>query len=85
MANKTIKKKKVKKKAKARAKARWSGGTLVEFVDFHGSQRAAALVIGFREETLNRILNGHETPRGMTVQRLKQLRIDPTEGLTKKG
>jgi len=54
---------------------RWTGGTLGEFVEYHGTQKAAAAVIGVYPETLNRWINKHEKPRGMTLDRLKQLHI----------
>ena len=60
-------------------KQRWTSGTLEEFVDYHGTQKAAAAIIGVHEGTLNRWINKHESPRGMTIDRLKQLRIKTGE------
>lgn len=58
-----------------KTKQRWTSGTLEEFVEHHGSQRAAAAVIGVQPETVNRWLNDHGSPRGMTLDRFRQLRI----------
>ena len=56
-------------------KATWAGGTLDAFVSFHGTQRAASLVIGVPEATLNRWLKGKLHPKGLTLLRFKQLHI----------
>ena len=70
---------------KTTTKKRWTKGSLTEFVDYHGTQKAAAGIIGIHEGTLNRWLNGHESPRGMTLDRLKQLRIEYGEEKTWTG
>lgn len=49
--------------------------TLKEFVETFPSQHAAALKIGCTQETLNRWLNGHVSPTGITLLRFKQLGI----------
>ena len=49
--------------------------TLREFCAEVGTQEAAAHKIGVSFPTLNRWLNGHDKPRGLSVRRLADLGI----------
>lgn len=66
-------------------KKKWTGGTLVGFVKFHGTQEKAAMEIGLTARALNKILKAHTHPRGLTLRTFVKLKINTTRGLTKKG
>ena len=73
-----------------KTKGRWKSGTLEEFVEHHGSQIAAAAVIGIHECSVNRYLNEKSNVQKSVQDRFKELRIqygeakDPWEGGTLK-
>ena len=73
-----------------KTKGRWKSGTLEEFVEHHGSQVAAAAVIGIDVCSVNRYINDKSTPQKSVQDRCKELRNqygeakDPWEGGTLK-
>jgi len=49
---------------------------LAEFVRRFGTQSRAAEIIFVQEPTLNRWLNGHLNPEGLSLRRLHELGVD---------